>query len=362
MAVVIFVMPQPAGEGRRLHEAARFGHGGVAERFVEQAAQAWLELVVAGLFIARHKAREDAHDAHGVHRAEHREAFVEVAARAARAIEIGADGSLAGFGRDVAAGVVQQHRHVPLAPAEDGVLEVEQADALQAVALREPDEVFGVRVAQDEGAGIILGLGDQVLAHALPAQAGLFADAHVQIALRHPFDEQVDVRGEGEMIVGQDRPFAAAIGQREGRRRAMDGGEDIAGGGIERDLVAAARDDFGEEIVAKVFEDGEAVRDILVEDFRRGEAEIDEMAGDGGEGFDARGGEARDGVPAERETFLVRCAGRAGLGFQRRGIHQHRRFGLAAHALVAARGGVGIERRARGFAPASAGEEFLDLA
>ena len=40
------------------------------------------------------------------------------------------------------------------------------------------------------------------------------------------------------------------------------------------DFVAAARDDFGEEIVAKVFEDGEAVRDILIEDIRRRQADV----------------------------------------------------------------------------------------
>ena len=66
--------------------------------------------------------------------------------------------------------------------------------------------------------------------------------------------------------------------------------------------------------------------------------------------------------PAKGDALFVGCAWRARLRLQRRRIHQHDRFGLAAQALIAAGGRVLVQRRARRLAPTCVVEEFLNLA
>ena len=115
--------------------------------------------------------------------------------------------------------IVQQHRHVPLAQAQHRVLEVEQANALYALALRQPDEVSPHRC---RAASVCEGnprFGDQV-AHPLPAQPVSVVDAHVEIALGIHSTNRSTVAEQRQMIERQHRPFAAAIRQCERRGRA----------------------------------------------------------------------------------------------------------------------------------------------
>ena len=148
-----------------------------------------------------------------------------------------------------------------------------------------------MRVAKDDGAGIVFRHSEQVLTHALPAQARLFADAHGKIALRHPFDEQVKICRQGKVIIAEQRPLPVAIGQDGGRPLAVNGGECFACGCVECDLVTAAADDVGEQIVAEVLKQGEAARNVVVEQVGRGEAQPGKVSGDSRESFDARGGQ-----------------------------------------------------------------------
>ena len=60
------------------------------------------------------------------------------------------DGVLCQIRRDVAACVLQQRDEVVGGMAERGTLEVEHADAADAVALRQPEQVAGEEVAMDE--------------------------------------------------------------------------------------------------------------------------------------------------------------------------------------------------------------------
>src|SRR5512134_2547653 len=122
------------------------------ERAAEMAPHARHEGEIARLVIAGGETREDSQDAHRVDGAKYGELALELSFARARRFEVCADRRLMRGGAHIAARVVQQHGEVPAAPAANGVLKVQQADALNAVALRQPEQVLGVIVADGESA------------------------------------------------------------------------------------------------------------------------------------------------------------------------------------------------------------------
>ncbi|MNQ92858.1 hypothetical protein D3C85_1082960 [compost metagenome] len=254
------------------------------------------------------------------------------------------------FGRDVAAGVLQQGVEVPRRVGLHRVLEVDQADRGGAGLAVQPDQVFGVIVAVGHDAGSRLARCRDRAPDGAPFGYGVIIEGQRRDQFGQPFNEQVGAALQGCLVIGQQGPVARSAAQDLGRRGGVQDGQGLDGGAVEGGFLGAFSDDLGEQGVAEVLDHGQAVGGVDGDDVGRRQAKRLQVGGDGGEGFDAAGRQAGDGVPALGVALFRgpgRIAGRAlgGGGL----IHQHQgRARGRGQALVAARRGVAGQGRADG--------------
>ncbi|MNQ87812.1 hypothetical protein D3C85_1030520 [compost metagenome] len=303
------------------------------------------------LAVASDQAREDAEDARLVQRRQ-----TGVGRHEGLAVGLGAQGEIVvqrqgfQFGRDVAAGVLQQGVEVPRRVGLHRVLEVDQADRGGAGLAVQPDQVFGVVVAMGHDGGAGLARRRDRGPDGAPFGDGVIIEAERRDQVRQPFDEEISPALQRRLVIGQQGPVARRAGQDLRRRRGVQDSQGLDGGAIKGGFLGAFSDHVGEQGVAEILDHSQAVRGVDSDDVGRGQAQRLQMGGDGGEGLDATGGQAGDGVPAVGVALSGAPRGIAGLALGGRGlIHQHQgRARGRGQPLVAARRGVAGQGRAAG--------------
>ncbi len=245
-----------------------------------------------------------------------------------------------------------------------GVLEIEQADAGDAGAAGQPDQVLGVIVAVGEDA---LGTGRPRLAprphrrpQPFPFGDGVRPERPLAGEFRPPLQEQVRAGLQRQVVIGQQRPAGPGPLQALGRRGCVQGDQGVDGGGVERRFVSAGLDQPGVEVVAEILQHRQALGGVGGDDLGRRKPAAAQVVGGGDEGLDASRGQPRRGVVTGGEAFLGRGVRRTGRGLDRwRLVHEDQRAAArCGQPLIAARGGVARQRLAAGVAEAGAGQEL----
>ena len=192
---------------------------------------AWQEIAIART-AGLDQAGEHPGNAQGIQRADNGKLGLKVFAVLAAGGAISRHGRLARAGRDLAAGILDQHGHVPGRPAAHRVLEIEQADPRLAGPFGQPDQVFRMIVAQGEDTGARKGLRDQGFALLGPALRGCLAPAHLRVVFRHPVGELVGIGPERQCIEIKDRPDLAMAARGLRRRGRVQVSEQLRRAGV----------------------------------------------------------------------------------------------------------------------------------
>ena len=253
---------------------------------------------------------------------------------------------------DIAAGVFQQGDQVIGRMADQRVLEVQKADTGFRLAVRQMDQVFRMEVAQDEARRA----GFQALESLLPELAPFFLGGGIQfdtrVAAQIPVHEEIGLGHQGGLVIGQERPGPATGLDRVGKAGAMDRRQHIHGAGIDRAFVQLAGQAPGEKVIAQIFQQQEAVVEVLREDFRCREAALAQGVGQACKGDQIGAGQPGHGIIAQGLALFRRRVGRTGRRFCRsRRVHQHGRTGTVHQTGIAPRRGVTRQGLALGPAP-----------
>ena len=182
-----------------------------------------------------------------------------------------------------------------------------------------------MEVPKRERPGKRHGLPDQLVAHLVP----LFPFRPFQRPATplgtQPVGIEVCIRHQGQPVEIQDRPHVDTIRQDLWRLLTVEFGENASRCDIGGVFVDMARLDLAGDfqVLAKVLDQGEAMRTVMRNDVRRPEAAMAEIVCDQDEGIDPRGGKTGRGVPAHRDTRGIVCIRRARAVFHIRCIHEH---------------------------------------
>jgi hypothetical protein len=220
-----------------------------------------------------------------------------------------------GAGCDIPAGILQKRDEVIAGLAQLPKLEVQKADPPQPVAARQPEQVLGMVVAQDQHARAV-GMGPSA-----PVRAARNGWGRVSGPWRR------------RRTSPARRPAALAQSSAERFGRPGGGGAVAGAGGHRRGGVklglpgGVGGKQAGEKVVAQVFKQQKAVGQVLGQDRRGGQAKAAQVAGHGREG-------------------------RRVVGAARRVVHQDRRRRAKPQPFVAPVRGVAGQVAAVGLAPA----------
>uniref|UniRef100_A0A0N4ZW51 Oxidoreductase n=1 Tax=Parastrongyloides trichosuri TaxID=131310 RepID=A0A0N4ZW51_PARTI len=223
----------------------------------------------------------------------------------------------------------------------------------------QPDQVLGVIVAVGHDGRARLARRRDRRPGRAPFGDGCGVEAQSGDQFGQPLDEQVGPALQRCLVIGQQGPISRRTGQDIGRRGGVQDGKGLDGGAVEGGGIGAVLDDAGEQGVAEILDHGQAVRGVDGDDLGRRQAERFQVRGDGGEGLDAAGRQAGDGVPAVGVAVFRRPGRIAGQALGGRDlIHQHqagaRRRG---QPFIAPRRGVAGQGRADGLGQAGGAQE-----
>ncbi len=193
----------------------------------------------------------------------------------------------------------------------------------------------------------------------VPVGDGGRAEAELGFQPRQPFGKDVAGGLQGDLVIIQQRPGDAWRG--EGRRRdhAVQFYQPLDSGVVERGLIEAPGDQHGEEVVAEIFQNRQALGRVMGQDGRRRQALGLQPLGHGDEGVHPTGGEAGERIVAGLGAVLgrgVRMTGR-GLGVRRLVHEDQAGAGRRIQPLIGPGGSVAAQRRPAGLAPAVPGQE-----
>ena len=242
-------------------------------------------------------------------------------------------------GRHAHAGVLQQRGDVVGRVAQHRILEVDDADALGPLALRQPNEVGRMVVSQRQHGRRGEHVGEDLAPEVGEAGLGAGGDHRLGDVRRIPFRKQLDLDQQRLGVVGRHGVGATvAVWQGVGRGLAMQAGQHRHRLGVALGDDAVVVD---EQLGAEVLDDGEAGLRLMGVDLRRGEPHRAQRAVDGDVGPDILG-EMGDGAVglAVTDRRSVR---------PRRRDHQDRLGAVGLdQALVGARRGVAHHEGALG--------------